>query len=84
MIVRIPVARVSRVRSAPVRTGVVLAARVSVVRALATAATVVRELERVPAWVPVSVARVARALAVRAKTLCAPRIVGLTSARTLR
>ena len=81
MIVRIPVARVSRVRSAPVRTGVVRAARVSVARALAT---VVRELERVPAWVRVSVARVARALAVRAKTLCAPKIVGRTSARILR
>ena len=73
VIVRIPVVRVSRVRSAPVRTGVV--------RALVT---VVREPEREQAWVRVSAARVVRVLAVRGKTLCAPRTVGLTSVRTLR
>ena len=82
-IVRILVARVSRVRSAPVKTGAVRAARVSAAR---VAATVVREPERVPAWVraSVSVAQVGRVLAARGKTLCAPRIVGPTLARTLR
>lgn len=85
-IVRIPVVRVSRVRSVPVITEAVRAVRVSVVRALATAVTVVRGPERVLAWVraSVSVVRVARVLAVRGKILCAPRIVGRTSVRILR